>query len=102
MEIHIIQVGQIGLPSLRKCIPEQKKEINTRVAHIDIVIASLDVWGSPYGNEGLTHPCFHMGTVQSLTHFHTVSVTIWGLRKKSPNENTSLRLREMCDYINRY
>jgi hypothetical protein len=37
MEIHIIQVGQIGLTSLRKCIPEQQKgdkhsrEYDTRV-----------------------------------------------------------------------
>ena len=48
----------------------------------------ISTWGSPYGNRGLTHPRFHSGTVQSLTRFHTVSVTIWGLRKKSSNENT--------------
>ena len=31
MEIHIIQVGQKGLALLRKCVPEQQKEINTSV-----------------------------------------------------------------------
>jgi hypothetical protein len=36
----------------------------------------------PVWKGGLMHPHFHMGTVQSLTHFHTVSVTIWGLRGK--------------------
>jgi hypothetical protein len=37
--------------------------------------------GIPIWKWGLMHPRFHMGTVQSLTRFHTVSVNIWGSRK---------------------
>jgi hypothetical protein len=36
----------------------------------------------PYGHshiQGLTHPHFHMGTIQSLTHFHMVSVLNTGV-----------------------
>ena len=36
----------------------------------------ISTWGSPYGNGRLTHPRFHTGTVQSLTRFHMVSMTI--------------------------
>jgi hypothetical protein len=43
--------------------------------------------GIPIWKWGLTHPHFHMGTIQFLTRFHMMSVTIWELRKKSPYEN---------------
>ena len=43
--------------------------------------------GIPIWKRGLTHPHFHMGTIQFLTRFHMMSVTIWEFRKKSPYEN---------------
>ena len=30
---------------------------------------------------GLMRPCFHMGTIKSLTHYHKVFLTIWEFRK---------------------
>jgi hypothetical protein len=57
----------------------------------------------PYGDLTQMDPCFHigitgwkrglrasyyhMGTIQSLTHYHKVFVTIWEFRKKSTYEN---------------
>ena len=41
MEIHIIQVGQLGLTSLRKCIPEQQKGDK----HLVAVPALIISWG---------------------------------------------------------
>ena len=44
----------------------------------------ITVW-----KRGLMRPRFHMGTIQSLTHYHKVFLTIWEFRKKSPYENNN-------------
>ena len=51
------------------------------------VLAPRFHMGIAIWKRGLTRPYFHMGTIQSLTHFHKVFVTIWEFRKKSPYEN---------------
>ena len=42
----------------------------------------------PYGDPHMVVGTrYHTGTVQSLTHYHTGIVSIWGLWKKSPYGN---------------
>ena len=43
---------------------------------------SLFPYGDHHVETGIERPHFHTGTIQSLTHFHKVILTIWEFRKK--------------------
>jgi hypothetical protein len=78
-----------GIPIWKQGLTHPHMEMGYPCFHMGNQMKGLPVsiWGSPQGNRDWHVPVSIQGQVQSLTCSKKELMPIWGLRKKSPDEN---------------